>query len=118
MSDEFLIKLFLLYHVLIELLIHLKAMLWYCKRPCFRMQKHAFCNAVCRLLYCIYSVLLLASAVIAFGLAIIIRHFFNPWKLGITFNRNANNNRLEPDSVYSSSLFDSLLEKRLKLTLP
>lgn len=76
MSDEFLIKLFLLYYVLIELLIHPKAMLWYCKRPCFRMQKHAFCNAVCRLLYCIYSVLLLASAVIAFGLAIIIRHLF------------------------------------------
>lgn len=82
------------------------------------MQKDAFYNAVCRLLYCIYSVLLLASAIIAFGLAIIIRHFFNPWKLGITFNRNANNNRLRPNSGYSSSPFDSLLEKRLKLTLP
>lgn len=118
MSDEFLIKLFLLYYVLIELLIHPKAMLWYCKRPCFRMQKHAFCNAVCRLLYCIYSIFLLASAVIAFGLAIIICHLFNQWLSCITFNRNANNNRLRPNSVYSSSLFDSLLENRLKLTLP
>lgn len=62
------------------------------------MQKDAFCNAVCRLLYCIYSVLLLASAVIAFGLAIITRHLLNPWQLGITFNRNANNNRLKPKS--------------------
>lgn len=82
------------------------------------MQKDAFCNAVCRLLYCIYSVLLLASAVIAFGLAIIIRHLFNPWQSCITFNRNANNNRLKPNSGYSSSPFDFLLENRLKLTLP
>lgn len=86
MSDEFLTKLFTVLRIN-RITYSAKSCALVLQKAVFQDTKHTFCDAVCRLLYFIYGIFLFASAVITFGLDVIIRHLFNSCQLGLTFNR-------------------------------